>query len=56
MVNTNVAPSGAEGGAFGASDYKKGQPFVVSELVEAFEEILEPRRTHIASVSLSMGD
>ena len=36
----------------------KGQPFVVSELVEAFENILEPRRsrTSIASVSLSMGD
>jgi 2-oxoglutarate ferredoxin oxidoreductase subunit alpha len=34
----------------------KGQPFVVSELVEAFENILEPRRTRISSVSLSMGD
>ena len=36
----------------------KGQPFVVSELVEAFEEILEPRRakTHITSVNLSMSD
>ena len=30
----------------------KGQPFVVSELVEAFEEILEPRRTKIATVNL----
>ena len=26
MAQTNVAPSGAEGGAWGASDYKKGQP------------------------------
>ena len=34
----------------------KGQPFVVSELVEAFENILEPRRTRISSVSLSMSD
>ncbi len=34
----------------------KGQPFVVSELVEAFEEILEPRRTHIAEVNLSFGE
>ena len=34
----------------------KGQPFVVSELVEAFEDILEPRRTRISSVSLSMSD
>ena len=36
----------------------KGQPFVVSELVEAFENILEPRRTrsNITSVSLSMSD
>ena len=34
----------------------KGQPFVVSELVEAFEEILEPRRTHIAEVNLTMGE
>ena len=36
----------------------KGQPFVVSELVDAFENILEPRRTrtNITSVSLSMGD
>ena len=34
----------------------KGQPFVVSELVEAFEEILEPKRTRIAEVSLSFGD
>ena len=34
----------------------KGQPFVVSELVDAFENILEPRRSHISSVSLSMGD
>ena len=34
----------------------KGQPFVVSELVEAFEEILEPRRTRIAEVNLTMGE
>ncbi len=34
----------------------KGQPFVVSELVDAFENILEPRRSRISSVSLSMGD
>jgi 2-oxoglutarate ferredoxin oxidoreductase subunit alpha len=34
----------------------KGQPFVVSELVDAFEDILEPRRTRISSVNLSMGD
>ncbi len=34
----------------------KGQPFVVSELVAAFEEILEPRRTRIAEVKLTMGD
>ncbi len=34
----------------------KGQPFVVSELVDAFENILEPRRSHISSVSLSMSD
>ena len=34
----------------------KGQPFVVSELVEAFENILEPHRTRISSVSLSMSD
>ena len=34
----------------------KGQPFVVSELVDAFREILEPRRTRIASVSLTMGE
>ncbi len=34
----------------------KGQPFVVSELVDAFKEILEPRRTRIASVSLTMGE
>lgn len=34
----------------------KGQPFVVSELVEAFEQILEPKRTRITSVNLTMGD
>ena len=34
----------------------KGQPFVVSELVAAFRDILEPRRTRIASVDLSFGD
>ena len=34
----------------------KGQPFVVSELVDAFENILEPRRSRISSVSLSMSD
>ncbi len=34
----------------------KGQPFVVSELVDAFEEILEPRRTRITSVGLTMSD
>ena len=34
----------------------KGQPFVVSELVAAFRNILEPRRTRIASVDLSFGD
>lgn len=36
----------------------KGQPFVVSELVDAFENILEPRRSHshITSVNLSMSD
>ena len=34
----------------------KGQPFVVSELVEAFEEILEPKRTHIAEVNLTFGE
>ena len=34
----------------------KGQPFVVSELVEAFEEILEPRRSRNPEVKLSMGE
>ena len=36
----------------------KGQPFVVSELVEAFEDILEPRRSHShnTSVNLTMSD
>ena len=36
----------------------KGQPFVVSELVEAFEDILEPRRSHFhnSSVNLTMSD
>ena len=34
----------------------KGQPFVVSELVEAFEKLLETGRTRIAEVKLTMGE
>ena len=34
----------------------KGQPFVVSELVDAFEDILEPRRSHISSTKITMID
>ena len=34
----------------------KGQPFVVSELVSAFEKLLEPQPTRIAEVKLTMSE